>query len=126
MQWNGSATLNIDSHLPRWRNGSVFLLHGNGSGSIPLRGTKGVSHLYRLNWKVQSGTTGKVPSRSVKPHWVGSIPTGPTTHKELGCQIEGSYIYYKEFKHRFYKTWLSNRSREIIKLDPTMVSKIYN
>ena len=26
--------------LPRWRNGSVFVLHANGSGSIPLRGTK--------------------------------------------------------------------------------------
>jgi len=24
------------------------------------------------------GTTGKVPSSSVKAHWVGSIPTGPT------------------------------------------------
>ena len=27
-------------HLPRWRNGSVFLLHGKGGGSIPSRGTK--------------------------------------------------------------------------------------
>ena len=27
-------------YLPRWRNGSVFLLHGNGSSSILLRGTK--------------------------------------------------------------------------------------
>ena len=26
--------------LPCWRNGSVFVLHTNGSGSIPLRGTK--------------------------------------------------------------------------------------
>lgn len=26
--------------MPRWRNGSVSLLHGEGSGSIPLRGTK--------------------------------------------------------------------------------------
>ena len=28
-------------HLPRWRNGSVIVLHAIGSGSIPLRGTKG-------------------------------------------------------------------------------------
>ena len=27
--------------LPRWRNGSVFVLHTNGGGSIPSRGTKG-------------------------------------------------------------------------------------
>ena len=27
--------------LPYWRNGSVFVLHAKGSGSIPLRGTKG-------------------------------------------------------------------------------------
>ena len=27
-------------HLPRWRNGSAFLLHGTGGGSIPSRGTK--------------------------------------------------------------------------------------
>ena len=29
-------------YLPRWRNGSVFLLHGNGSSSILLRGTIGM------------------------------------------------------------------------------------
>lgn len=27
--------------LPCWRNGSVFVLHAKGSGSIPLRGTHG-------------------------------------------------------------------------------------
>ena len=27
---------------------------------------------------LKMGTTGKVPSSSVKAHWVGSIPTGPT------------------------------------------------
>ena len=29
-------------YLPCWRNGSVFLLHGNGSSSILLRGTIGM------------------------------------------------------------------------------------
>ena len=28
-------------YSPRWRNGSVIVLHAIGSGSIPLRGTKG-------------------------------------------------------------------------------------
>ena len=30
--------------LPRWRNGSVFVLHTNGGGSIPPRGTRMGSH----------------------------------------------------------------------------------
>ena len=33
--------------LPRWRNGSVFLLHGKGGGSIPSRGTKKLGLLSR-------------------------------------------------------------------------------
>ena len=31
---------NLNIYLPRWRNGSVFVLHTNGGGSIPSRGTK--------------------------------------------------------------------------------------
>ena len=30
---------NLNIYLPRWRNGSVFVLHTNGGGSIPSRGT---------------------------------------------------------------------------------------
>ena len=36
--FEGGRNLNI--YLPRWRNGSVFVLHTNGGGSIPSRGTK--------------------------------------------------------------------------------------
>ena len=54
--------------LPRWRNGSVFVLHAKGSGSIPLRGTKiGVIE------QVVSSAVCKIVLILV-----GSIPTGPT------------------------------------------------
>ena len=43
--------------LPRWRNGSVFVLHTNGGGSIPSRGTMLSSHYTRgagsVYWKVK-------------------------------------------------------------------------
>ena len=57
----------IELNLPCWRNGSVFVLHAKGSGSIPLRGTKGVIE------QVVSSAVCKIVLILV-----GSIPTGPT------------------------------------------------
>jgi hypothetical protein len=52
LRLTNSINKNNSAARPRWRNGSVFVLHTNGGGSIPSRGTKRVSHLYRFNWKV--------------------------------------------------------------------------
>ena len=47
----------------------------------------------RFHYEVQKGTTGKVPSSSVKAHWVGSIPTGLTNNWTFG--IAGAYASLK-------------------------------
>ena len=71
--------MSVELDFPTWRNGSVIVLHAIGGGSIPPEGTRMVrTILYRREQEVQLGTTGKVPSSSVKAHWVGSIPTGLT------------------------------------------------
>ena len=60
--------IKIGVDQPRWRNGSVFLLHGNGSSSILLRGTKGVANVVRI----------RQPDCKFGPHGSGSSPLLPT------------------------------------------------
>ena len=63
--------------LPRWRNGSVFVLHTNGGGSIPSRGTMLSSHYTRgagsVYWKVKVVRI-RQPDCKSGPHGSGSSP----------------------------------------------------
>jgi hypothetical protein len=67
--------------LPRWRNGSVFVLHTNGGGSIPSRGTRWVSHLDgqvgKCIW-VAKVVRIRQPDCKSGPHGSGSSPLLPT------------------------------------------------
>lgn len=54
--------------LPCWCNGSVFVLHAKGSGSIPLRGTNWVAKVVRI----------RQPDCKSGPHGSGSSPLLPT------------------------------------------------
>ena len=65
--FEGGRNLNI--YLPRWRNGSVFVLHTNGGGSIPSRGTK--------NWVVKVVRI-RQPDCKSGPFGSGSSPLLPT------------------------------------------------
>ena len=49
------------------------------------------------NITTKLGTTGKVPSSSVKAYWVGSIPTGPT-NKETTPELVSAYPDSREVK----------------------------
>ena len=64
-------------NLPRWRNGSVFVLHTNGGGSIPSRGTMLSSHYTRgvgsVYWKVKVVRI-RQPDCKSGPHGSGSSP----------------------------------------------------
>ena len=58
-------------YLPRWCNGSVFVLHAKGGGSIPSRGTNNKG---RINRNLVAGHSVKVFSSESG----GSSPSSPT------------------------------------------------
>lgn len=68
---------NLNIYSPRWRNGSVFVLHTNGGGSIPPRGTKFSSHYTRgagsVYWKIKVVRI-RQPDCKSGPHGSGSSP----------------------------------------------------